>query len=177
MPLADQRAKLVGGEVKIVEVGLAVLTLNFVYPEVDFSGCVLLILLWVGKGTLEYPSLQSIVGILETGGTVNECLSDTMNGLVYVEGSFCEVRLTLIWKVEGVCVQSQDLSPTIVLKVLEFSKFFSRYIAVNIGEREAQSFAVARVGGDRERSMIAKGSVNCLVARTKGLAAAEVFSW
>ena len=77
MPLADEGAELVGGEVETVEVGQAVLALDLVDAELDLAESVVLILLEIGERNLEYPALQSVVGVLETGGTVDEGLSDT----------------------------------------------------------------------------------------------------
>jgi hypothetical protein len=77
LPLADEGAELVGGEVETVEVGQAVLALDLVDAELDLAESVVLILLEIGERNLEYPALQSVVGVLETGGTVDEGLSDT----------------------------------------------------------------------------------------------------
>lgn len=77
LPLADERAELVRGEVEAVEVGQAVLALDLVDAELDLAESVVLILLEVGEGDLEYPALQRIVGVLETGGAVDEGLADT----------------------------------------------------------------------------------------------------
>lgn len=77
LPLADKRAELVGGEVETVEVGQAVLALDLIDTELDLAEGVVLILLEVGKRDLEDAALQSIVGVLETGGTVDQGLADT----------------------------------------------------------------------------------------------------
>jgi hypothetical protein len=77
LPLADERAKLVGGEVEAVEVGQAVLALDLVDAELDLAERVVLILLEIGEGDLEYPALQVVVCVLDTSGTVNEGLADT----------------------------------------------------------------------------------------------------
>ena len=76
LPLANERAELVGGEVEAVEVGQAVLALDLVDAELDLAESVVLILLEVRKGNLEYPALQRIVCVLETRGTVDEGLAD-----------------------------------------------------------------------------------------------------
>jgi hypothetical protein len=60
-----------------MEVGQAVLALNLIDPESDLAERVVLILLQIGQGDLEYSALQCIVGVLETGGSVDEGLSDT----------------------------------------------------------------------------------------------------
>lgn len=96
LPFSDEGSQLVGCEVETVEVGEAVLALDLVDPESDLSERMVLILLQVGQGDLEYPALQCIVGVLETGGSVDEGLSDASKLLVfsiYVDGG-------------GVCVLS-----------------------------------------------------------------------
>ena len=81
LPLADERSELVGSEVETVEVGQAVLSLNLIDPELDLAESMVLILLQIGQRYLNDPSLQCIVGVLETGGSVDEGLSDTANML------------------------------------------------------------------------------------------------
>lgn len=76
LPLANERAELVGGEVEAVEVGQAVLALDLVDAELDLAESVVLVLLEVRKGNLEYPALQRIVCVLETRGAVDEGLAD-----------------------------------------------------------------------------------------------------
>jgi hypothetical protein len=76
LPLADERAQLVRGEVEAVEVGQAVLALDLVDAELDLAESVVLILLQVGERDLEYPALQVVVCVLETGGAVDEGLAD-----------------------------------------------------------------------------------------------------
>lgn len=78
LPLADERPELVGGEVETVEVGQAVLSLNLIHPQLDLAEGVVLILLEIGQGNLEYPALERIVGVLETGGPVDESLADAI---------------------------------------------------------------------------------------------------
>ena len=77
LPLADQGAELVGGEVEAVEVGQAVLALDLVDAELDLAESVVLVLLEIGERDLEYPALESVVCVLETSGTVDEGLADT----------------------------------------------------------------------------------------------------
>jgi len=77
LPLADERAQLVGGEVEAVEVGEDVLALDLVGSELDLAECVVLVLLQISEGDLEDSALQSIVGIFETSGSVDESLADT----------------------------------------------------------------------------------------------------
>lgn len=77
LPLADERAELVRGKVEAVEVGQAVLALDLVDAELDLAEGMVLVLLEVGERDLEYPALQRIVGVLETGGAVDEGLADT----------------------------------------------------------------------------------------------------
>ena len=77
LPLADERAELVGGEVEAVEVGQAVLALDLVDAELDLAEGVVLILLEIGEGSLEDTALEGVVGVLQTGGAVDEGLADT----------------------------------------------------------------------------------------------------
>lgn len=77
LPLADERAQLVGGEVESVEVGQAVLALDLVNSQLDLAEGVVLVLLEIGEGDLEDTALEGIVGVLETGGAVHEGLADT----------------------------------------------------------------------------------------------------
>lgn len=78
LPLADQRAQLVRGEVQTVEVGQAVAALDLVDTEADLAERVLLILLQVSEGDLDDTALQGVVGVLETGGAVDEGLADAV---------------------------------------------------------------------------------------------------
>lgn len=82
LPLADERAELVGGEVESVEVGQAVLALDLVDAELHLAEGVVLILLEIGEGDLEDAALESVVGVLDTGGAVHEGLSNTVRALV-----------------------------------------------------------------------------------------------
>lgn len=77
LPLADEGAELVRGEVEAVEVGQAVLALNLVDAELDLAERVVLVLLEIGERNLEYPALQGVVCVLETSGAVDKGLADT----------------------------------------------------------------------------------------------------
>jgi len=77
LPFSDQRAELVGGEVESVEVGQAVLALDLVDSQLDLAEGVILVLLEVGKGDFQDTTLQGIIGVLETGGTVDQGLPNT----------------------------------------------------------------------------------------------------
>lgn len=76
LPLADERAQLVRGEVETVEVGQAVLALDLVDSQADLAERVVLILLEIGERNLEDTALESVVGVLETGGAVDQGLAD-----------------------------------------------------------------------------------------------------
>lgn len=84
LPLADQRAQLVGGEVEAVEVGQAVAAGDFIDTELDLAEGLVLILLEVCERNLENAALQGVVGVLETRGPVDEGLSDTVEERVLV---------------------------------------------------------------------------------------------
>lgn len=57
----------------------AVLALDLVDTELDLAEGVFLILLEISQRDLEYPALQGVVGVLETGGPVHKSLSNTVN--------------------------------------------------------------------------------------------------
>jgi len=78
LPLADERAELVGSEVETVEVGQAVLALDLIDTELDLAESMVLILLEIGQGHLEDTALEGIVGVLETGGAVHKGLANTV---------------------------------------------------------------------------------------------------
>lgn len=84
LPLADERAELVRGEVEAVEVGQAVLALDLVDAELDLAERVVLVLLEIGERDLEYPALEGVVCVLQTGGAVDEGLADTARGALSV---------------------------------------------------------------------------------------------
>ena len=60
-----------------MEVGQAVLALDLIDTELDLAEGVVLILLEIGERDLEDAALQSVVGVLETGGAVDQGLADT----------------------------------------------------------------------------------------------------
>jgi hypothetical protein len=64
LPLADERAQLVGGEVQPVEVGEAVLALDFVDAELDLAEGVVFVFLEVGEGDFEDAAFEGVVGVL-----------------------------------------------------------------------------------------------------------------
>lgn len=84
LPLADEGGELVVGEVETVEVGQAVLALDLIDAQLDLAEAVVLILLEIGEGGLENTALERVVGVLQTGGAVDEGLADTGRLLVYV---------------------------------------------------------------------------------------------
>lgn len=78
LPLADKRAQLVGREVHTIEVGKAVLPLDFIHPELDLAERVVFIVLQVGKRSLEDTTLEGVVCILQTAGAVDNRLANTL---------------------------------------------------------------------------------------------------
>lgn len=62
-----------------MKVGETVLALDLVNSQLDLTERMVLVLLEVGKGDLKDPALESFVGVLETGGAVDESLSNTIN--------------------------------------------------------------------------------------------------
>lgn len=77
LPLADQGAQLVGGEIQAMEVGQTVLALNLVHAELNLAESVVLIVLQIRKRDLEDTALQGVVGVLQTAGAVDKGLADT----------------------------------------------------------------------------------------------------
>lgn len=64
LPLADERAELVRGEVHAVEVGQARLALDLVDTERDLAERVLIVLVEVSQGQLKDAALERVVGVL-----------------------------------------------------------------------------------------------------------------
>lgn len=85
LPLADEGAELVGGEIEAVEIGQAVLALHFVDAQLDLAESVILILLEVGERDFEYPTLEGVICVLDTGGAVHEGLADTVIDVLLTE--------------------------------------------------------------------------------------------
>jgi len=77
LPLADQRAQLVGREVQPVEVGEAVAALDLVDAEFHLAEGVVFVFLEVGEGNFEDAAFEGVVGVFETGGAVHEGFADT----------------------------------------------------------------------------------------------------
>jgi hypothetical protein len=75
------------GEVETVEVGQAVLALDLIDAQLDLAEAVVLILLEIGEGSLENTALEGVVGVLQTGGAVDEGLADTGRLLVRYSGT------------------------------------------------------------------------------------------
>ena len=59
-----------------MEIGETVLALNFVDSEFHLTESMFLIGLEIGEGDFEDTTLQSIVGVLETCCSVDECFAD-----------------------------------------------------------------------------------------------------
>ena len=60
-----------------MKVGEAVLALDFVYSQLNLSEGVVFIILEIGERDFENSTLEGIVGVLETGCSVDEGLADT----------------------------------------------------------------------------------------------------
>lgn len=61
-----------------MKVSQAVLALDLVDPQLNLAESMVLIFLEVGKGDFENTPLKSIIGILQTGGAVDEGLPNTI---------------------------------------------------------------------------------------------------
>lgn len=64
-----------------MEVSQAVLALNFIDSQLDLSESMIFIVLEIGEGDFENSTLESIVGVLETGRSVYEGFADTIQTL------------------------------------------------------------------------------------------------
>lgn len=76
LPLADERAELVRGEVHAVEVGEAGAALDTVNLQLELAVSLLIVLVEVGEGSLDDTALERVIGILETLGSVDKGLAD-----------------------------------------------------------------------------------------------------
>lgn len=76
LPLADQRSKLVRGEVETVEVCEAVLSLDLVHAELDLSESVVFIVLEISQGDFEDSAFEGVVCVLKTCSPVDERLAN-----------------------------------------------------------------------------------------------------
>lgn len=107
LPLAHERAELVGCDVETVKVGEAVLALHLIDAQLDLAESVVLVLLQIGERNLKDAALESIVGVLETGGAVHERLADTAGITVLATiAPLCSIphSLLLVSPACGVCV-------------------------------------------------------------------------
>ena len=78
LPLAHEGSQLVGGEVQAMEVGQAVFPLNLVHAKLDLAESVFFVALKIGERDFENTALKGIVGILQTSGAVDKCLSNAL---------------------------------------------------------------------------------------------------
>merc|ERR1719454_1205722 len=80
LPLADQGAELVGGEVHAPEVAQALLALDVLDAELDLAVGVVLVLVQVAERGLEDAALEAIRGELGSLGARDEGLADQRVG-------------------------------------------------------------------------------------------------
>jgi len=97
LPLSDKRSEFVGCEIETVKVRQAVLSLDLIDTELDLAESVVLILLEICQRYLENSTLQCVVGVLETCGSVDEGLSNISDG----KGGGC-LDLVPIFTGEGI---------------------------------------------------------------------------
>lgn len=88
-----------------MEVGQAVLALDLIDSELDLAERVVLILLQIGERDLDDAALQRVVGVLETGGPVNQSLTDTV-----IRSTFVRIQFSSITMVVGMRVGSVYLT-------------------------------------------------------------------
>jgi hypothetical protein len=115
LPLADERAELVGGEVHAVERGQAVLARNILNAELDLAERLLLVVVEVGERELKDTALERVVGVLETLGAVDKSLAGVAvlkerRGLDVVPVYGCQLRVS--WLFQSGRSMPSDLSRT-----------------------------------------------------------------
>lgn len=76
LPLSNKGSKFVIGERHAVEVGQTRFSLNFVDSELDLSEGVVLVFLQVTQRRLNNSSLERVVGVLQSRGSVGQGLSN-----------------------------------------------------------------------------------------------------
>lgn len=76
LPLLDKGPELIGGEVHAVEVGEAVAALDLINAKLDLAEREILGLVEVTKGDFNNTTLEGVVGVPHTLGTVDEGLAD-----------------------------------------------------------------------------------------------------
>ena len=84
LPLSDERAELVSGEVHTVEVGVAVFALDILADKLELPESVLVVV-QISEGTLVHSSLQGISSDLHTGGSGHQGLAD----ISHTEHAWC----------------------------------------------------------------------------------------
>lgn len=77
LPLANEGAKFIGGEIKAMEVSQAVLALNFIHAELDLPEGVVFVGLKVGERNFEDTTFEGVVGVFDTSCAVHEGFADT----------------------------------------------------------------------------------------------------
>lgn len=75
LPLAHKGPQFVGGEVHAMEVGQTVLSLDLIHAKLDLAESMIFVVLKISERHFEDPALQRIVGVLQTGRTVDEGLA------------------------------------------------------------------------------------------------------
>ena len=78
-----------------MEVCQAVLALNLIDAETDFAEGVILVLLEVSERDLDNAALERVVGVPQTGRTVDEGLAHTVSVMLVfnVAGKRCRIML------------------------------------------------------------------------------------
>ena len=61
-----------------MEVGETVLALYLIDSKFDLAEGMVFIFLEVGEGYFEYSAFQGVVGVFETGSSIDECFPDTV---------------------------------------------------------------------------------------------------
>ena len=124
------------GEVETVEVGQAVLALDLIDAELDLAEAVVLILLEIGEGSLEDTALEGVVGVLQTGGAVDEGLADTGRVLVWYSG----IPRSLFFFCSSACAHARSLALDRIVLVGGWVMAYSLTAKVEGALTEYQSF-------------------------------------
>jgi len=79
LPLLDEGTELVRGEIHTVEVGEAVLALDFINSQLDLAESTIFVLGEVTERDFDNTTLKVVVGVSETLGAVDKSLTDLAN--------------------------------------------------------------------------------------------------
>lgn len=92
-----------------MEVGEAILSLDFVDAELDLAEGVIFVLLEVGEGDFKNAAFEGVVGVLQTGCSVDEGFTDTAGLLGNCVGcEDCRFSYSRMLNVDGALIEYQS---------------------------------------------------------------------